>query len=670
MTLDPDARQAKDNAGASAGRASWISRWGRELLRRKVHRALAIYLGIGWAVTEVASAAVGALGWPPNWADWLVLAFVSGFPLVIVASWFLDGLHRDRSSAPRAFFWSAIGGGAVLSAITLMLLTRPFSSSPGTDAETPGPAAKNSIAVLAFENLGEESGDYFGRALAEEILALLARIPQLQVVSRTSSFQFRGQQIDIREVAKRLGATHLLEGSARRDSGRVRVISQFIDGSSGYGVWTATYERPIDDLFAIQREIAAAVVRGLKLTLLIEAEDELRASRTQDTEAYVYYLEGVGRLRSSIDADVMRVASELFRSALDLDPEFARAFAGLCETHLRLFEIARAASDFTSAEQACSRAEELEPGIGTEIQLALGKLYRTQGSLEKAAQALKSAIAAEPGEPDAYLELGKVRAEQEQIDEAEALLLRAADLKRNYWRTQEALGSFYYRGERYEEAAAAYDTAAKLAPDVASVFGGQGAVYWMLGEKEKAVAAYETSLALKPTRQGYTNLGLRLYYDGRFGEAAAMQQKALALAPDDHRLWGRLAESYRFTPGSEALAQDAYLRAAEQARVNLEINSSDWRTQGLLGLYLAHLGRPEEARARIEQSISLSSRDAEALYYSALVDLHFGNQDRALEALEEAIVTDPLYVQIIEGDPDLVALSSDERFMALVRPRP
>ncbi|MEM1190109.1 MAG: tetratricopeptide repeat protein [Pseudomonadota bacterium] len=668
MTLDPDPKLDTDEAGASAARGSWIVRWGQELRRRKMHRALAIYLGLGWAATEVASAALGALGWPSPWADWLVLAFVSGLPLVIVASWFLDGLRRDRSSAPRAFLWTAIGGGAVLSFATLTLLTQPFSDSLRKNTESVVSAAKNSIAVLAFESLGEENDDYFGRALAEEILALLARVPELQVVSRTSSFQFRGQRIDIRDVAQRLGATHLLEGSARRDSGRVRVISQFIDGSSGYGVWTATYERPIDDLFAIQREIAAAVVRGLKLTLLIEAEDELRASRTQDTEAYVYYLEGMGRLRSSLDADVMRAASALFRSALDLDPEFARAYAGLCESHLRLFEIARAASDFDSAEQACSRARGLDPDLGAEIQLALGTLYRTQGSLEKAAQALKSAITADPTEPDAYLELGKVRAEQEQIDEAEALLLRAADLKRNYWRTQEALGSFYYRGERYEQAAAAYEKAAKLAPDVASIFGAQGAVYWMLGEKDKAVAAYETSLALKPTRQGYTNLGLRLYYEGRFSEAAAMQEKALALAPDDHRLWGRLAESYRFTPGSEALAQDAYARAAEQAEGNLSINPTDWRTQGLLGLYLAHLGRPEEARARVEESISLSSRDAEALYYSALVDLRFEERDRALEALEEAIITDPRYAQIIEGDPDLKALSSDDRFMALLRP--
>ena len=188
----------------------------------------------------------------------------------------------------------------------------------------------------------------------------------------------------------------------------------------------------------------------------------------------------------------------------------------------------------------------------------------------------------------------------------------------------------------------------------------------MLGESDKAREAYDRSLELKPSRQGYTNMGSRYYYAGQFNDAVESQLKALEYAPDDHRVWGRLAESYRFVPGGEEESQRAYGRAAELAEENLAINENDWKTMGLLGLYYSHLNRAEDARNLVSRSVSMSKRASEALYYQALTRLKLGDQNGALDSLEEAVLSDEQYAQFVDSDPDLQLLRNSERLRSLL----
>ena len=161
-------------------------------------------------------------------------------------------------------------------------------------------------------------------------------------------------------------------------------------------------------------------------------------------------------------------------------------------------------------------------------------------------------------------------------------------------------------------------------------------------------------------------IGLTYYYAGNFEDASEMQTKALEFAPDDHRVWGRLAESLRFIPGREEDSLSAYQKASSLAEDNLKINNSDWRTRGLLATYLAHTGLSSQALQQANRAVLESGSSAEALYYQSLVRLIEGDQDGAVEAIEQAVNRDNQYRQFISTDPDLAVLQGNDRFDQLI----
>ncbi|MEH6637203.1 MAG: tetratricopeptide repeat protein [Halioglobus sp.] len=656
-----------------------------ELRRRKVVPVVAAYTVASWLVLQIAEVTFEPLGLPQGSIRVLIVSAIAAFPAVFFLAWLIDfqqqGMMFDlplwsggreppteqkKSSQLLAIMMCAFVLAGTYALVVYLLKQFPTSEPPVAERlETFYPP--NSIAVLAFENFdGHPESDYFAAGLAEEILNFLAGMKELNVAARTSSFRFRGEQVDIREVAKLLNVKHVLEGSVRREGNRIRVTAQLIDGVEGYHDWSKTYDRTMDDIFAIQREIAAAVVNELKIALSVDSETRLLETPTQNIDAYIFYLQGQEKLRSSQDADVVIIAKQLFHQALLIDQSFSRAYAGICEADLRLYEISNDTDDFAEAEEACAQAKNLNSGFNSDVQLALGRLYRYRGWYEKAAEELNSAIAISPTAVDVYIELGEVLAAQHKYDAAEAALLRAVDLKRNYWKAHEALAHFYYGTERYSEAAKEYEIVTRLTPDVATSFANIGTAYWMMGDTQKARLAYERSLQLKPSRQAYTNIGMFYYYAGQFDAAANMQKLALDYAPDDHRVWGRLAESYRFVPDKEAESLSAYDRAVELALSNLEVNEEDWSTRGLLGLYYAHLGQVDEALQVLELALEQSQRNPEVLYLYSLALLKVGKTDDALTVLEEAVEVEGVYRQFIATDPDLQSLKGYERFTRLL----
>jgi TolB-like protein/Flp pilus assembly protein TadD len=657
-----------------------------------VFRAFTLYAVSAWVVLQVAEVTFEPLGIPAWAMRALVIAAIIGLPVSFLLAWVIGsgekGLVLDLplwsadhdQPAPRnpSDLWYTglmilLVVGVSYSAIVLLSGDdgHSASDSPGSaTAQAPVAASRNSIAVLPFRNFdGREETDFFALGLGEEILNLLASMRELDVAARTSSFQFRDASVDVRDIAQRLAVSYVLEGSARRSEERIRVHVQLIDGSNGFQVFGRAYDRPLTDIFSIQQEIAAAVANELQIALSVDTERELQRTPTDDLDAYIFYLHGRERLGSSTDSDVMMTAIQLFQQAIELDPGFSRAWSGICEANLRLYEVGNDTEDFEQAREACERAIELDEGRNSEPFLAMGTLYRFrgQGWSESAEQMLQRAITIAPNSPDAYIELGELRQVENRLDEAEAYFLRAVDLKRNYWKAHAGLAGVYYSTERYQQAVESYRVATRLAPDVASAHAGLGAAYTMRGESDLARAAYDRSLELKPSRLAFTNIGLSYYYAGRFEDAARMQRKALDFAPDDHRVWGRLAESVRFVENGESEALQAYRRAADLAEQNLAINDSDWRTRGLLAIYLVHSERSDQALDQAERALEDSGGSPEALYYLALVALEAGETERSLQALEDAIAADAQYRPLIESDPDLAALRGVERFDRLIR---
>ena len=668
-----------------------IQHFATELRRRKVFRGVTLYAITAWLVLQVAEVTFEPLGLPAWAMRALVIATIAGLPVSFLLAWIVGsgenglvldlplwrGDEEDARPRRRADLWYTVllvilMAGVTYSAIVVLSGQAGNSETASTNEQSVSARAmapRNSIAVLPFRNFdGQQNTDFFALGLGEEILNLLAGVRELDVAARTSSFQFRDDKMDVREIARLLTVRFILEGSARQSEERIRVHAQLVDGTNGYQVFGKVYDRPLTDIFSIQQEIAAAVANELQIALSVDSEKQLQQQPTEDLNAYIFYLQGNERLRGSVDSDVMTTAIQLFDQAIELDPEFSRAYSGICQAHLRLYEIGNDTGEFERARAACEKAIELDDGLNSEPYLAMGRLYRFRGKEweELAEQMLNQALTIAPTSADAYIGLGELREAQKRTDEAEAFFLRAVDLKRNYWKAHEALASFYYSNEKYRQAVDSYEIATRLAPDVASAFAGKGAAYTMLGDIDKARTAYDRSLELKPSRQAYTNIGLSYYYAGKFDNAAEMQRKALTYAPDDHRVWGRLAESYRFIPDKDAESLEAYRRAADLAGENLQINDSDWRTRGLLAIYLAHSDRPDEAIRQANSALTVSRQSPEALYYLALVKLQVNDREGALQALEDAVAADGQYRKLIESDPDLAVLRGNERFDRLI----
>jgi len=629
----------------------------------------------------------------PEWSmRVLIIVAIVGFPVSFLLAWVIDlrpeGLifdlplfggdfeqprQRKRSDLTFATLLLLIVAGG-----SYYLIVRLVEETGGTEdpaiVKTAAPvqtaAPHNSIAVLAFENYdGNADTNYFALGLGEEILLVLSGLEELQVAARSSSFQFRGKQIGVPEVAKRLHVKHVLEGSARQNAGTLRINSQLINGTTGLNNWAGAYERSVDDIFTVQKEIANSVVNELKIVLSIESKKELQLQPTNSTDAYLKYLQGAGRLRSSLDADVMKEAGSFFRQAIAIDSRFSRAYAGICEAHLRLYNIGNDVTDFELAETACEKANTLDEGLNSENSLALGKLYLSRGWHSRAEEKLLNAVALSEerseGTVDAYIQLGELRVAQGREQDAENALQKAITMRSGYWAAHEALASFYYDHRRYPEAIAEYEKTNLLAPQVATAYGGKGAALWMLGEYKQAIKAYEQSLSIKPSRQAYTNVGSLHFYAGRFEQAIKNQKKALEFAPDDHRVLGRLADSYHFA-GQKEESLSAYRQAASQAEKNMEINQADWKTEGILGLYYAQLGRHTEALNAGKSALAKSDGNHEMHYFLGLV--HFLQEDpqAAMAAFSNAIAANEQYRDILASDPWLEKLRPTEAFKQML----
>jgi adenylate cyclase len=190
---------------------------------------------------------------------------------------------------------------------------------------------EKSIAVLPFTNMSSDpEQDYFGDGIAEEILNSLAHLPGLKVSGRTSSFQFKGKNIDLRELGDKLGVTTVLEGSVRKQGNRLRITAQLINVRDGFHLWSEKYDRDMDDIFAVQDEIALAITEKLKITLLEKDRKLITKTYTQNSEAYELYLKG--RFNMSRRGQHILTAMQCFQEAIDIDPDFAPAYAGYADT--------------------------------------------------------------------------------------------------------------------------------------------------------------------------------------------------------------------------------------------------------------------------------------------------------------------------------------------------
>jgi adenylate cyclase len=351
-----------------------------ELKRRKVVKVGAAYLIVAWLAVQAASIGFPAFDAPPWALRIFILIALLGFPIAVVMAWVFDitreGVKLDsQASGSKGLFAAA----AVLIGLALGWYFYGQPSFRKGDVNTPAAADRNSIAVLPFTNIsGKADEDYFSDGMTEELLNVLAKVPQLKVVARTSVFQFKAKGGDIREIGRKLGVTNIVEGSVRRDGPEVRITAQLVRVADGFHIWSETYDRKLERVFALQDEIAQRIGAALKLSLGVAAPVVSRAPI--DPEAYDEYLKGRALLRQRQD---LPAAIAHFKKAVAKAPEFAAGWSSLSLTYEVSFwytphmTAAFQAELLAGEKAAAERAAALEPDAAA-TEHALGNLARAQ----------------------------------------------------------------------------------------------------------------------------------------------------------------------------------------------------------------------------------------------------------------------------------------------------
>jgi TolB-like protein len=337
--------------------------WLHRLRERGVIRVAASYALIAWLLLQIADVTFEPLGVPRWVMVSLIVAAVLGFPVAIALAWFYEagdrGITRDTAAEglPRPIVhgvrrYADIVIIGVLLAAVAVLLVRQSQLGPAAPRGT-------AIAVLPFENLSTAGeGEVLASGIAESVLHQLASLAELDVISRTSSFAFRGRATDAREIGRQLGARYLLEGAVQSDRRRMRVTTQLIDTETGSDVWSMRFDRRPGDIFEVQDEIAMQVTQALELSLDARTRDRLTGQGTSNVEAYLAFMQGRALLGNERVVDAKQ-AIEQFERAIKLDPKFAAGYVSLAEAELFVAEFDVTDDRQERFERALIRGQEL-----------------------------------------------------------------------------------------------------------------------------------------------------------------------------------------------------------------------------------------------------------------------------------------------------------------------
>ncbi len=486
-----------------------------ELQRRNVFRAGAFYIAATWALAQGIAQLGPAIGLPDWTTRWFLVAAVIGFPFWIAFAWYYEftpeGLKRESEVEPHASIthhtsrkldFAIIG---VLAIAVVLLLTDRFVPHQGINEDTSALVSAQSIAVLPFVNMSsDKEQEYFSDGISEELLNLLAKIPQLQVTARTSSFAFKGKETGIPEIARALHVAHVLEGSVRKAGNSVRITAQLIKAGTDTHLWSQTYDRKLDDIFAIQNEIAADVVKQLKVTLLGAAPK----ARTTDPEAYALFLQA-RQVARPFTAEAFQQSDAMLHKVLAIDPRYAPAWIALSVNFTNEINLGLLPSKdgYAQAREAARNALEIDPEYAR-AHAQLGWIAMTgNNDLAGAAQHFERALALDPSDlavvsASAWL-LGKL----DRLDEA--LALEQAVVLRDpvNVRTINNLGSHQRMAGRLDAAIVSFRTLLVLSPGYGGARAFLGEAMLLKGDAQGALAEIE-----QETSEPWKMIGLPLVY--------------------------------------------------------------------------------------------------------------------------------------------------------------
>ena len=493
-------------------------------------------------------------------------------------------------------------------------------------------AAATSIAVLPFTYVaGDEQSAAIADALADELVTALARYPGVSVVARSSALAKEDRTLDVRELGRKLRVGAVLESSLRREGDDLLLSARLVDARTGFHRWAERYERPSDQLWQLQQDVAARVAA----TLLGTASTPGPPRAEPGGDAYASYLRGRQLLTMPVSDESLAQAQRWFDAALVAAPTFAPAQAGICQVELRRFELKRAPDAYDRGVAACAQAAAMDPA-STDVVIARAELSRLHGDHAEAQAGFTRAGEDPLFAADAMSGLGKTAAAMGDAAGAMRHFERARSLQPSYWRVHADIGQFRLQQSDYPGAIAAYEMAIRLAPNAAPrLYNNLGAAYLLSDDFARAATTYERSLALGRTQTALSNLATARFHLGEYAVAASAYRDALTLAPDDYVLHGNLADVLTLIEPAAAPAH--YRRALVLCERFLASRPDSRQAAADLAWYRVNLGEHDAARAFVDAAASLDNRDATFEFKLAQIAARLDQPDRAARHVERAL---------------------------------
>jgi serine/threonine-protein kinase len=410
-----------------------LVRFWQQLKQRKVIHVIVVYATSAFVIIELINNVYKPLDLPSWTPTMVIIILLAGLPFAIIFSWIFNVPSRVVSKAD------------------------PSGKDSLKDAELKEiigeQVQENSIVILPFKDMSpEKDNEYFCDGITEEIINVLTKIKDLYVVARTSSFAFKGQNVDVREIGKKLNVETLLEGSVRKSDNTLRITAQLINIENGFHIWSESYDREVSEIFAIQDEISIQIVNKLKVSIGSNEAEMVSKRSTENLEAYNLYLKG-RYFWNKLSEEGLRKGMDFFRQATQIDPEYALAYSGISDTYCRIawYSYGSPAEAFPKAKEAAEKALELNKALPEAYASLCFVSMCFDRDYEKAFEQIATAIDLDPGFAGAYTYYSICLAITGKHQESIEVAKRALDLDPLTPMMQINLGGRYYYARQYDK---------------------------------------------------------------------------------------------------------------------------------------------------------------------------------------------------------------------------
>ena len=494
------------------------------------------------------------------------------------------------------------------------------------------------VAVLPFRALDSDPNTQaFSSGLTETLTTKLGSLPRSYALQVVPPAEIRTQHIASAQQARgTLGVNMVIEGSLQQSGNMMRINYNLVDAQTLRQLRAGTITASASDAFSVEDQVVDSVLNALDLELHSTEKTALANHGTTEPAAYDFYLRGRGYLQDYERPENVDSAIEVFQHALERDPKYALAYAGLGQGYQHKFEITHDANWLHRAEQACQRSVSLAPNSPAGY-ACLGAVYNQTGQYERAVEQAQHALSLDPNDDDTYRALALAYEKLKRFDDAEATYRESIAMRPQYAAAYNWLGSFLYTRGRYTEAIQEFRQSTELAPDNYRSYYNLGGALTSAGRFDEAIPPLQRSIAIRPSAAAFANLGTVYFYLGKFPQAAQAYEKAVELDRQDPSMLGNLAEAYYWIPGKQQQAQATYRAAISQAEKQLKINSRDVERVSEIGIFHAMLGDAAQAKIWTAHALEMDGSDPYVLFNASLVAAHFGQDQSAIDYLKKAV---------------------------------